>query len=730
MWRLVWGQLRFRWGRAVASLVAVSFAVGSFSLLGSAARGQRLEAVGTVKANYRAGYDLLVRPAGASAASAGVLAGGETASGDGGITQAQWRRVLGLSGVSVAAPLAVGGYVMQTVQVRVDLTPYLRTSVTNQVLRVVPSWTSDDGLTRLTDGALYLFATDDQLTADPADPGALLRVAANGKETAVCQGPVGVNGADGLKPANRETGRCGSTYPGSKLASDVFVDYAVPMLVAAVDPVQEAKLDGLNSAVVSGRYLDAGDTRPATGEIPVLAASTPQLDEQLHLSVERLPQGQVEAQMASGLSWDNALAGLDAQRGTPAASRTITAQQEYPSLLAALQQQSGDGSNLAPAAQDYWTVGRPQQTGSAAAGSLREEAQQPGLTDWGPTASHFPGNNPLPLELSDTAVRTVTGHGSDNDAITTWPVLSGVGVFDASKVAAGPVLAGDPVGVYAASGVRGADAASRAALGGGVLGPSANIGGPVGQRPQLLTTFGGLAQLRRGPYEGLSAAQGVNAAAPIDSIRVRVAGAVGMDGSSRRQVDAVADEIRRATGLRVDFMGGSSRTTEPVAVPAGRYGRPALVVGLPFTREGVAGAVASAVDRKSVVLAVLVLVACALAVANATGAEIRTRRTELGVLSCLGWPRGRLFRLVFVEAAGLGVGAGVVGAGWAAGFAPLLGVHLRLLYVGLAVPAALVLTLAAAGVPAWRVSRVAPAAAVRPAVSAVRGGVRCAGRRV
>ncbi|MFC1434123.1 FtsX-like permease family protein [Streptacidiphilus sp. N1-3] len=116
----------------------------------------------------------------------------------------------------------------------------------------------------------------------------------------------------------------------------------------------------------------------------------------------------------------------------------------------------------------------------------------------------------------------------------------------------------------------------------------------------------------------------------------------------------------------------------------------------------------------------LVLAACALAVANAGSAAVRSRATELGVLACLGWPRRALFALMLGEAAGTGLVAGVAGTALALGAGPLLGVGLRAGPVELAAPVALLLSLAAGLLPAWQATRADPGVAVRPAVARVR----------
>jgi predicted lysophospholipase L1 biosynthesis ABC-type transport system permease subunit len=212
----------------------------------------------------------------------------------------------------------------------------------------------------------------------------------------------------------------------------------------------------------------------------------------------------------------------------------------------------------------------------------------------------------------------------------------------------------------------------------------------------------------------------VDADRPISTVRVRVEGAVGMDSLSQERVRVIADQIRRATGLQVDLLVGSSTVGVPVLLPAGKFGRPALTVNEPWLKLGVAATIVSAIDRKSLILAVLVMVACALAVGNATSAAVRTRTTELGVLACLGWPRSRLFALVMTEALAIGAVAGMLGTILALALSPVLDIGLHVSFALLAVPAALLLCLLSALLPAWRATRADPAAAVRPQVALVR----------
>ncbi len=154
-----------------------------------------------------------------------------------------------------------------------------------------------------------------------------------------------------------------------------------------------------------------------------------------------------------------------------------------------------------------------------------------------------------------------------------------------------------------------------------------------------------------------------------------------------------------------------------VHYPAGNYGRPDLAVAEPWVQKGVASVLVRAADRKSVLLSVLVLAVCALAVLNANTAAIRARRTEFGILTCLGWGRRHLLQLMFIEIVGIGLAAGLAGSGLALGIALGLGLNIAWSHTLLAVPSAVALALLAGGWPAWRAARPDPGEIIRPAVS-------------
>ena len=64
MLRFAFAQLRFRPGRSAALLAVLVATVACFALVGTSARSEQVTVHGTLEADSRAAYDLLVRPAG------------------------------------------------------------------------------------------------------------------------------------------------------------------------------------------------------------------------------------------------------------------------------------------------------------------------------------------------------------------------------------------------------------------------------------------------------------------------------------------------------------------------------------------------------------------------------------------------------------------------------------------------------------------------------------------
>jgi hypothetical protein len=718
-------EVRSRRDRAIALGAGILVASVSFSLLTADVSTSQLEVTTTVAHDYaQSSYDILVRPHGSRTTlenSEGVIRPGAISGISGGITLAQWQQILHMPGVSVAAPIAVLGYALPQSAFPIDLTADMG-NAQRAIFRVDVERITDAGLTHQEDAPVYVYITRDAMAPLPTEGNTLPVVAPKevlgpGHEQPVCAEVL--SSSSPFDPTDRgdgivsfgnvdcwslKSGLQGSTSfaPFASGQAGALVPIYLPFVIAAIDPVQEAKLDGLDAAVVSGRYLESSDVPsyplaayPTYASVPVLASSQPYADESVAATVQELPATAAQRFVqGSPLLGSDLAAFLAAQPGKSLGHVNIEPQQEQNALLDALAGPAEESPNI-PA---YWSVA-PTTYNVQPDGSLMPDEVSNGNSTW--TAGVFDTYIQAPLSAEDVQFRSLTEHASPNNLETgEFPaLLHSVGVFNPAKLPGFTSTVSNALDIFRAPGLEPADPRSAKLLDGQPLLPNGNLGGYPTQPPLMLTDLASLPAFEGGHYLPNSGG------APISAIRVRVAGVVGIDPVSRERVRLAAQRIETETGLEVDITAGSSPSPRTIALPAGRFGRPALELTEPWAKKGVALAIVQGIDQKSLVLFVLVLVVCILFLANGAYASVRSRRTELGVLACLGWGRPAVFRLVIGELALVGFATGIVGAALAEFLAFALRLQLSWWHALLVIPIALVLACVAGLAPAWAATR-------------------------
>jgi putative ABC transport system permease protein len=717
MRRLAWSQLRFRSGRALALLAGMLVAATAFTVLTGAARTAQIRTVGTVNAHFQPAYDILVRPAGVRSSleqATGTVQPDFLSGIYGGITMAQWHEIEQIAGVQVAAPIAMVGYDLVDAEFPVQVPAADLKQPGRQLYRATTTWVSQNGTTTIPQPPTYVYVTPNQITMQSGS-GAVTETTPDGSAATPC--PVTSLSASPFSFATQASSWCWSKADGrgtaTPLTSPVLtgpgygLEWAFPMLIAAVDPQAEAELDGLNHAMTSGQYLPetyaggAGAGFSNYSEFPVLAVTDSGVGEYSVTKVQELPAPSAPPSLSvATMERDTALP------GHTVLSLTYTAKQVYKYLLGEL------ATPQAGAAEpfSYWSVGAVRYQRDPG-GTLVPVAVRNPDTVWAAGPDQFWGP---PMENADTQYRTLQEHLTNPERGLATPIL--LGTFDQSKIESFDPLSQVPLGPYQPTVAAPANAATSRALGGKDLQPNLNMGGLVTQPVQLVTSLASLPALENSGYTGGAKL----ARAPLSVIRVRVAGVTGPDQASLDRVKSVAQQIEARTHLTVDIVVGSSPAPTKVAVPAGKFGAPAMLLTVGWVKKGIAVSILNAVDHSSVVLFILILVVCALFVANSASAAVRGRRQELGVLAALGWTRPRLFATVLGEVTLIGLVAGVLGALLALPLAAALGLHASPERAALAIPVALALAVVAGAVPAWLATRTEPVAAARPPVLAVR----------
>lgn len=729
-------QLRFRKRRVVALGVAILAASASFSLLLSTVRTTRLEVVGTVKKNFRPAYDILVRPSNSftplereqNLVRANYLGGIF-----GGISYREYRIVRGLAGVEVAAPIANVGYIMPFQFVPLRINRFLSGDRASDLYRLNVEWHANGGLSRYPDYDQYVYYSRTNRMSVSGRYASAKEVVGEGRTVPVCGNflppeiplgrPFATRGREGLTcfssethnpmPSGTDFGRFERGFVGG-ITSAYF-----PVLLAAIDPAQEEKLVNFSETLVDGRPLSSDEgasiVRVSTSTdytvVPLLASTRPYVDEDLVVGVERLNApgaGELRTKLSDDKEAYRFAANLT---GTKIGTIRLPIGPIYERLIEEISVPSED---VQISYSGYWTAGpnayERQPDGTLRARSVRNPSS---VFD-----DPYYSSGWAPQQLKDTQFRKLEYHPASayfTGRLYDQPALRVVGRFDPEKLPGFIPLSEVPLETYYPPKVEPVDNEVRRVLEDESLLPTENIGGYIAQPPLMLTTIKGLRALT-----DLTSFEGANQSVPISVIRVRVAGVTGPDPLSRERIRRVAQLINERTGLAVDVTAGSSPRTLEVDLPAGEFGQPAMTVREGWVEKGVAVSFLRAIDRKSLVLFVLVLVVCGFFLANGALASVAARRRELGTLSCLGWSRPEVFRAVLGEFAAVGAIAGLTGVILVRLLVSAFELKLPLWQILLVAPVAVLLTAGAGIIPAYRASRLEPLDAIHPQVATER----------
>ena len=716
---MVWHELRRRLGRSLAMGFAVLVAAAGFTVLTSSSDASKLATTGQVQANSVTSYDVLVRPKGGRTpqeASGRLVQPGFLSGIYGGISTGQWQQILHMSGVSVAAPITV---------ISTILPSFANVDVTGLVSRTAPTTLRLDGVWRLPDGRVQ--AQQPQFAwRTPASVGARW---SGTQDPKLCQYPNELPFQPSGRIQTQAPGFVDCDYltingapisvrapgvPAGRSAVEMLT--LLPQVLVAVDPSQESKLLGLNAASSTGAMTALGRpvaTAPdGTTVAPVLYSSTAVGATTLSVATSALGPAGNQAVFTGPGNDLNPTGLLRLPARGPTQHTTITTADSLRALRRTTRSfPTGVSSNTGypGSVWQYWTASPPRLTGSG-----QDFTAVPVKNDLAQLWTSAPHTDDAPVGMDDRNYRTLTLHTTPVPGNNSEPVsFVDAGSFDPSKLTGLNQIAGQVLTGYATAPTTGANPASRTALGNQAVQASPNIASLVQPAPTMLTSLAALPALIS------NANPAPTAGAPISAVRVKVAGVHGVDAASRERVRLVAQRIS-AMGLDVDVTVGSSPTQVTLHQPAGTHGQPPLALHQWWVKLGVATTILKALDAKSLGLFVLVLLVAGLCVANSAIASVRSRRTDLGVLACVGWTRTALFRLVVTELGAIALAAGVIAAGLSLLLGAAFGTPVSPSRALLAIPASLIVTLVAGFVPAYLAARSDPMDAVRPAVTTPR----------
>lgn len=672
--------LREIWTRRLLSGVAflgLFTATLGFVLLTAGARTTQAQLLGDIDRSWNAPYQLLVRPPGSLSPleqSAGLVRPNYLSGLIGGITPAQLAQIRQLRGVVVAAPIAIVGFVQWPTAFRVDAASLAPGGF--GVFRVSATATGDAGLStyRLGPARTIVYAAGGSLRPQLGAPTALMV----GDRMIVCDALAHV-----ACLAPRITSLRGET---AGIPTNIVVPFPQPLLVAGVDPDAEAALSGLDQCVGSGRYLSASDAptldqvQATTGPIaqptlPILVSEKSFVDEMLTIRIEAASDAAAVLTSTSPA----ALAGWQSVRTVE-----LTADEMYRQYVSSL----SDTRVYNPSPLWAPTDVRYVVEGS---GHVSVPTVSPDFTVFAnPLLVGVPLDELVPEEARDLWFRGVQARPQQlrSEAPNGWRT---VGSFDPECVAGRSAMA-DGLQAFALPRLQLPD--------GGMLRPTRSIAGYINSPALLLTTLAGASWFANS--ERFAGAPGE---AFISAIRIRVSGAEQPGPVAEARLSTIAADIYEQTGLAVDIVVGSSPREMRVDLPAGTNGRPALTASEGWSVKGVAFRFVQAVTAQNLALFGLLLTAALALVASTTYASVQRRRREFGVLRALGWPSRSIGILVLLEVIVLSVAAAVVGVSVGLPLARIASQEVAIEQVLLILPLGLLVSLAAAALPAVLAAR-------------------------
>ena len=227
----------------------------------------------------------------------------------------------------------------------------------------------------------------------------------------------------------------------------IEVDIAYPLVIAAIDPAAEAKLVGLNSAVVAGRYLRASDTfiPGATHGDTVTAPTVPAMlstgqasDLSTTIRVDLLSPTTANDLATTG----STLAAKQKIVTTATPVRTLTTRTFTSTSL--YRQQVGSIPPVTTVAGDgtgpllVETLFRPsdvtvQRTSAGLVPATTSNPPSLWAESGGSLSDH--GYTPVPPTIAGTSTRTVTAYQQQTQhSSIEGPYLSVIGTYDPSRI--------------------------------------------------------------------------------------------------------------------------------------------------------------------------------------------------------------------------------------------------------------------------------------------------------
>ncbi|OKL50502.1 hypothetical protein [Boudabousia marimammalium] len=305
MFKLAAAYIRGNIKRCLAMLLSLTLTVPIFVALSANLGTQQLKTIQTLNQNWRGAYDILVRPPNSALpleAEKNIVRPSFLSNTYGGITLPQLDTIRSLTQVEVAAPIAIIGQIYPTLFPYSDVSALTSTDQPT-LLNVKTNTLSRNGRYQKTTDS-FVFLSPDRLCFDPelasytncTEKKPLNHIPTQNEPPVFSYGHT----TDPEETKHLTTGT--ANLPPAQNIVPIGLNY-LPLTWAAIDPVAEAQLIGLDKSISRGQYLTAKSgiqTLPyetLSPELPtstqrilpaILTARMPAVDLKYHLEVKQL----------------------------------------------------------------------------------------------------------------------------------------------------------------------------------------------------------------------------------------------------------------------------------------------------------------------------------------------------------------------------------------------------------------------------------------------------------
>ncbi|WP_172372276.1 ABC transporter permease [Sporosarcina jiandibaonis] len=607
MIRFIWQNWWRRKDRFILLIIGALIVSAGLTYLVGLSETNKGTIVDNLQQRWSASYDIVVRPEGTRSITENkkLLEPNYLSGMSGGISLNQYEAIKDIPGVEIAAPIAMIGYADYQVNFGYAELPE------DGIYRRVMETTVDNGIGKKTDSGHIYFVGDvwDNMNKGPE---------------------YGV----------------GSPHP------DLTVNSL--SLLAGIDPEQEAKLIGLDGAILSlgsSRYFEDSDgyyfnsINGGHHEFPIIVNQQSYVDKVENISFERLDIDITKDnsnEIMEKVKEDGGKEYLDTIEGEVIETFSVTGEETFHGFISKM-----TGVDWKTGEVLLKTEEEDNITGVVYKPSPIEfqEIASPYIDRWPYSYQVTPFQNGESFGAIYRNKESYREPKYIEEEFIDWPRIkpNWIGFYDASNLE----ISKDPTSELPMETYRPATAEFVMDSEGNPMNPPKQLK-PTGDPYSFLTDPPGM-------LTTIEAAEKLLGDEPISAIRIKVAGVADLSEESQALLERVAREIENRTGLITDITLGSSPQLALTYVPGlndesdiGWLQQPWVNIGSSIsifkeTKIGFSGIVAS-------VIAVAIVYVWASGIVN-----LLARRKEFAVILSIGWRPSQLNRLLFLESSIIGL---------------------------------------------------------------------------